>query len=141
MPREERIIQGLIFVYAADSGLTSAMIDSARKLLRRKGCSLCAITHGLAGERAEWTAFCATLGVPIDVHHRDDMPADVADLAGAALPCVLARVDGALEPLLGPDVLDRIDGGVAELETRLLTHAAMRGLALPRSDAAGAPRG
>ena len=46
-----RRIQRLVFVYAADSGLFHALVDSAKKLLMVKGCSLCAITHGLAGER------------------------------------------------------------------------------------------
>ncbi|HSL81751.1 MAG TPA: hypothetical protein VLF66_03190 [Thermoanaerobaculia bacterium] len=46
--RERRRIDRLILVYAAESGLTNAVVDSAKKLLMVKGCSLCAITHGLA---------------------------------------------------------------------------------------------
>lgn len=127
---DRRAIDRLIFVYAASSGLASAFLDSAKKVLKIKGCSLCAITHGLAGERSEWSDCKAELGVPIDIYHRDDMPQEVAAIAGGELPCVLAEVEGDLVPLLGPAVLDRMRGDVSDFKGRLLTHAAMRGLAI-----------
>ena len=126
-----RPIERLIFVYAADSGLASAFLDSAKKLLMIKGCSLCAITHGLAGERSEWSECKAEIGVPIDAFHRDDVPPDVAAAAAGGLPCVVAETDGERVLLLGPDVLDRMRGDVSDFKGRLMTHAAMRGLVIP----------
>lgn len=131
-----RPIDRLVFVYAADSGLWSAVVDSAKKLLTVKGCSLCAITHGLAGERSEWRECKDEIGVPIDVYHRDEIPDDVENATGGELPQVLARVGGELVPILGPDALDRMRGNVADFRGRLTIRAAMRGLELPTTTAA-----
>jgi hypothetical protein len=70
----QRTIDELILVYAADAGLVSALADSARKHFRLKGCTLCEITHGLAGERTEWQECTVAFGVPITCYHRDDVP-------------------------------------------------------------------
>ena len=136
-----RRVQRLVFVYAADSGLLSALVDSAKKLLMVKGCSLCAITHGLAGERSEWRDCREEIGVPIDIFHRDDMPPPVAAAAQNRLPCVLADTGDEIVPLLLPEVIDRLRGGVADLKGRLVAHAAMRQLVLPVVPEAGPPPG
>ena len=62
---EPRTIDRLIFVFAANSGLLSAAVDSAKKVLRLRGCSLCSITHGLAGEKREWSECREEIGVPV----------------------------------------------------------------------------
>ncbi len=131
MPDARRPIERLILVYGADSGRLNALVDSARKLLRIKGCSLCAITHGLAGERSEWSECREAFGVPVETYHRDEMPDDVAALVGAALPAVLAADGDGLQLLMGPEVLDRLHGDIADFRGRLVTHAAMKGLSLP----------
>jgi hypothetical protein len=131
MQDDKRPIERLVLVYGADSGRLNALVDSAKKLLRVKGCSLCAITHGLAGERSEWRECREALGVPIDTYHRDEMPPDVAAALGAGVPAVLAQSDGGLQMLMGPEVLDRLQGGISDFRGRLLTHAAMKGLSLP----------
>lgn len=123
-----RPIDRLILVYAADSGFANAFIDSAKKLLTVKGCSLCAITHGLLGERSEWRECREELGVPIDVYHRDEVPEEVAAVVGDRLPHVVAEVGSELVPVLGPEALDRMNGDVADFKGRLQTRAAMRGL-------------
>lgn len=126
-----RPIDRLILVYAADSGFASSVVDSAKKMLRLKGCSLCAITHGLAGERSEWRECREEIGVPVVIYHRDDVPEAVAAVAGDGLPCVLAEAEGELVPILGPETLDRMRGDVADFKGRLMARAAMRGLHLP----------
>ena len=103
-------IERLILVYGADSGRLNALVDSAKKLLRVKGCSLCAITHGLAGERSEWSECREAFGVPVDTYHRDEMPDDVAATVGGELPAVLASTEGGLHLLMGREVLDRLQG-------------------------------
>ena len=136
MPDARQPIERLILVYGADSGRLNALVDSAKKLLRVKGCSLCAITHGLAGERSEWSECREAFGVPVETYHRDEMPDDVAAAVGDELPAVLATTAGGLYLLMGRSVLDRLQGDVADFRGRLLTHAAMKGLSLPpRSDA------
>jgi hypothetical protein len=126
-----RSIDELVLVYAADAGRISALVDSARKLLTLKGCTLCAITHGLAGEKSEWKDCKAALGVPITCYHRDDQPAHIRQAAADRLPCVLARVDDEYRLLLGPESLERCNGKVADLKGRLRHHATLQGLELP----------
>lgn len=134
-----RPIDRLVLVYAADSGFASSVVDSARKLLKLKGCSLCAITHGLAGERSEWRECREEIGVPVEVYHRDDVPEAVSAAAGDSLPCVLAEADGELVPILGPEILERMRGDVADFKGRLIARAAMRGLHLPSAPAPSPP--
>lgn len=135
-----RRIQRLIFVYAAESGLLSAFVDSAKKLLMLKGCSLCAITHGLAGERHEWRECREEIGVPIEIFHSDDTPPEVFAVVDGNLPCVVADTGDDLVLLLRPEVIERVRGNVGDFRGRLAIHAAMRQLDLPMTPepAAGA---
>jgi hypothetical protein len=127
----KRMIDRLIFVFSADSGSFNAFLDSAKKLLRIKGCTLCAITHGLAGEKEEWRECKEELGVQIDYVHRDEVSEELRRVAGDNLPCVVAQANNELVFLLGPDVLDRCRGSVADLKGRLRIFAAMKQLELP----------
>ncbi len=124
-------IRRLILIYNADSGKLNALVDSARKVLRLNGCSLCSITHGLAGEKAEWRSCRAEIGVPIDTLHRDEIFGPLKQLVGDSLPCVVAETGDGPRLLLTPDVLERCRGSVDDFKGRLLTHAAMRDLEMP----------
>ena len=126
-----RSIQELVLVFNADSGRLNAWLDSARKLLGVGECSLCDITHGLAGEKQDWAACRSDLGVPVDALHRDELSEPLLHAVDGQFPCVVARTDEGYERLLGPDVLARCRGSVADFRGRLLTHAAMQDLALP----------
>jgi hypothetical protein len=126
-----RTLDRLILVYAADSGKVAAFVDSARKVLRLNGCTLCAITHGLLGEKEEWKDCKAELGVPIDYLHRDQLDAALRRLVGDELPVVLAESGGERIVLLGPDVLGRCKASVAELKGKIIWHARAKGLTLP----------
>jgi hypothetical protein len=129
----KRTIDRLIFVFSADSGALNAFLDSAKKVLRIKGCTLCSITHGLAGEKSEWRDCKEELGVPIEYVHRDEVSPDLQRVIGNNLPCVVAQTGGDLVLLLGPDVLERCRGSVADLKGRLNVFAAMNRLELPQS--------
>jgi hypothetical protein len=128
---DKRTIDRLILVFNADSGALSAWFDSARKLLRIRGCSLCATTHGLVGETPEWRRAKARLGVPVDHVHRDEIGPRLREVVGEGLPAIVAELGGERLLLLGPDVLDRSKGDVAALEGRLHEHASLKGLAFP----------
>ena len=128
---EPQQIHRLILIYNADSGMLSALADSARKVLRLNGCSLCSITHGLVSEKARWRSCRAEIGVPIDTLHRDELFGPVKRLVGDSLPCVVAETGDGPRLLLTPDVLERCRGSVGDFRGRLLTHAAMRDMELP----------
>jgi hypothetical protein len=129
--RERIPIERLLFIYAADGGKMSAWIDSAKKLLRLKGCTLCSLTHGLTGEKAEWRECKDELGVAVDYVHRDELTPAMREVVGGRLPCILAQAEGKLSVLLDPAALERCQGSVPDLRGRLRAHAAMAGLALP----------
>jgi hypothetical protein len=84
----------LLFVYRADSGLFNTLGDIGHKLFSPATypCQLCAITHGVFAERAEWRAFVESLGVPCEFLHRDQFrerfPGDATPL-----PAVFRLVD------------------------------------------------
>ena len=126
-----RSIQELVLVFNADSGRINAWLDSARKLFGAGECSLCDITHGLAGEKQDWVACRQDLGVPVAALHRDELNDSQRQVVDEQFPCVLARTSEGYERLLGPDVLSRCRGSVADFRGRLLTHAAMHDLAMP----------
>jgi hypothetical protein len=128
----KRKVDRLIFVFNADSGTVNALLDSARKLLRLNGCTLCTITHGLAGEKSEWRECKEEIGVPIDYVHRDEIDAGLAKIVEGQLPCVVAEAGSDRLLLLTPDVLDRCKGSVADLRGRLSYFASMNGLELPK---------
>ena len=124
-----RKIDGLVLVFDATSGPLGAVFDTAKKLLRIRGCALCAITHGALGERSEWRSCRAALGVPVEYFHKDDLPQVLHGKVGD-LPCILARVGEAFVPLVEPEVIARCGGSVAELRGKIVYHAARKGLAL-----------
>jgi len=127
----KRRIERLIFVFNAGSGSFNAFLDSARKVLQLKGCTLCTITHGLAGEKSEWKECKEEIGVPVDYVHKDEIWPALQSAVGSQLPCVVAEAGGELILLLTPDVLDRCKGSVADLKGRLSVFSSMKGLELP----------
>ena len=120
------------FVFSADSGSFNAFLDSARKLLRIKGCTLCSITHGLAGEKSEWRECKEEIGLPVDYVHRDEISRELKAVVGEQLPCIVAQAGNDLVLLLTPDVLERCQGSVADLKGRLHYFASVNGLEMPR---------
>lgn len=127
----KRPIDRLIFVFSAGSGTFNAMLDSAKKLLQLKGCALCTITHGLAGEKDEWKSCREELGIPVDYVHSDEIGPELEAATERRLPCVVAVSGEDLVLLLAPDVLERCRGDVADLKGRLRVHATMRGFEPP----------
>lgn len=127
----KRSIDRLLFVFSADSGTFNAFLDSARKLLRIKGCTLCSITHGLAGEKSEWRDCKEEIGLPVDYVHRDEVSDELRRVVGDKLPCIVAQTGNDLVLLLAPDVLERCQGSVADLKGRLHYFASINRLEMP----------
>jgi hypothetical protein len=79
-----------LLVYNADSGLASALFDSAHKLLspRTYECNLCALTHSLLGPKQEWSAFLQTLPEKPEFLHRDEFMKQYPACAHTLLPAI-----------------------------------------------------
>ncbi len=90
-----------LFVYNADSGLASALFDSAHKLLSPATyeCNLCALTHGLTGPKKAWTEFLKSLPEEPDFLHRDEFKEQYPEHAGVALPAIF-RIENRKATLL-----------------------------------------
>lgn len=128
---ERHTIDRLLFVFNADSGKWNAFVDSARKLFMVNGCALCSITHGLTGEKSAWKDCRDELGVPIDYVHRDELSDRLRKVIEDNVPCVVAEVNGEYTVLMGPDVLERCRGSVADFKGRLSLYASMKGMLFP----------
>jgi hypothetical protein len=129
----EHRIDRLSFIFDANSGFGSALVDSVRKVIRLNGCDLCAITHGITGEKKEMASCRESLGVQVDYVHRDEMDAEMVEATGNRLPAVLAHSGSSAFLLLDRDVISRCKGSVGDLRGRIGFYAAKLGLALPEA--------
>jgi hypothetical protein len=125
-----RRVDSIVGIYDADGGLLGELRYAARKVTGRGHCSLCDLTHRGVRRRADWQRACDRRSVPVELLHRNERPADVEALTGERIPCVLARVDGGLLTLLGPDDLDACEGDVDAFDRRLDRAVADYGLTL-----------
>lgn len=103
----------LVGVYDADGTLGGEIRYWLGARIGLAHCSLCDVTHGLFTERSEWRDWRASLDVPFELFHRDDMPTDVA-MATSVLPVVVARTAEGIETLLGATELDQCEGDLRQ---------------------------
>ncbi len=113
-------MQTLVFIYNANSGFISGMIDSAHKALSPETyqCELCALTHGFFGAKKAWKDFMARINVDTQFYHLDDAPAELKGLAQeSGLPCII-RLDSSNETslLLDKQALASLDSLEALIE-------------------------
>ncbi|CAA9396025.1 MAG: hypothetical protein AVDCRST_MAG47-3137 [uncultured Nocardioidaceae bacterium] len=110
-------------MYDADGGLRGEASYVIGKLLGRRHCSLCDITHSPVRRRPEWDAMVARLGLSLRLAHLNELTAverEVVDEVDA--PVVLVLGEGRPRPLLRRDELESAGGDLGRFET-LLTEA------------------
>jgi hypothetical protein len=129
--RPPATIERLVGVYDADGGLVGEARYVIGHLLGRLECALCDITHGPLRRKRDFDALAARLGVPFELVHRNERRPEVAAATGAALPCVVAEVDGEVVTVLDRDDLRQCGGDVAAFEQRLRSALDARTLRLP----------
>jgi hypothetical protein len=85
----------LVFVYNADSGPITLLVDAAHKALAPKTypCNLCRLTYGFVRPKPRWRAFVSSLPLPATFLHRDEFRAVAPDRSGDALPAVYVEDD------------------------------------------------
>ncbi len=110
----------LIGVYDADGSLRGEVSYVVGKLLGRRHCALCDITHSPVRRKPQWNAMVADLGVRFDLRHRDELTAAEADaVRGVPLPVVLAEDPDGLRVLLDSRRLDTCGGDVDRFRSLL----------------------
>jgi hypothetical protein len=127
MPGETAQVERLIGVYDADGSVRGELTYLVGHLIGTRSCALCDISHGRLRRRPSFDEAIAGLGVPFDLVHRDERPADLVDLA-VPLPYVVARVDGGTVLLLGRDDLVACAGDPELFVTRIRSSIADAGL-------------
>jgi len=113
----------LLFVYNANSGLAAALFDSAHKLISPETyeCNLCALTHGLAGPKREWSAFLKSLPESPTFLHRDEFLKSHPGQADTPLPAIFQQQNADLQLVADGNQLARMKN-LDEL-TRLVAGA------------------
>lgn len=106
----------LIGVYDAEGGLLGEAAYLWGKVRGTRHCSLCDITHSNVRRRPAWARLVAALGLPVDLLHLNELPADVAEaVKDHGAPVILVRTAHGLRPLVLPGELDGLDGSVEAL--------------------------
>jgi hypothetical protein len=114
-------LTGLVGVYHADGGPIGEARYVIGKLLGTAHCALCDVTHSPLRRKPEWDRMVATLGVPFELLHLNEMPPDIAAAtARHGSPVVLARLPhGRVEPVLLPAELELVGGSVQSFAVAL----------------------
>ena len=103
----------LIGVYDADGSLRGEVSYVLGKILGRRHCALCDITHSPVRRKPRWDAMVASLGIRFDLRHRDELTSDEATaVRDVPLPVVLAEDAAGLRLLLDSRQLDTCGGDV-----------------------------
>jgi len=120
-------VQRYVGVYDADGGIVGELRYVVGHLLGRTECALCDITHSPVRRKRSWDAMVASLPVPFDLRHRNELTdSEEQALARNALPMVAAEgEDGSWVVLLDPDALRACDGDVAAFAARLRAAASV----------------
>ncbi len=106
----------LIFVYNADSGLVSTLLDIGHKIVSPQtySCNLCALTHSTFSMRDEWKQFVANLGCQIEFLHRDEL-GERYSLHDIPLPAIFLKTATGLRPWIEQEDINRCQS-LAELK-------------------------
>ncbi len=96
----------LVFVYNAEAGLMSGMMDSLHKTLSPDTyeCALCAVTHGFFTMDKTWRAYLKALPLDAVFFHRKDFALAHPDVK-VTLPVIMLERDSGITPLLSADDL------------------------------------
>lgn len=125
-----RTIERLLGVYDADGTVVGEIGYVVGHLLGRRACALCDISHGVLRRRPAFDEAVASLGVPVEMLHRDEQPAGLAAVTQGELPCVVAEGDGECAVLLDRAALAACEGDPAVFAAAIRAVATERGLAL-----------
>ncbi len=109
----------LIGVYDADGGLLGELAYLTGRLLGVARCALCEISHDASGEKPAFQATRRSIGVPLEMTHRNQVSAEVRGLVAGRTPCVVGETDEGYEVLLGRPQLEACRGDVLCLEAAL----------------------
>ena len=97
----------LVFVYNAESGKLSALLDLGHKMVSPESykCNLCSLTHGNFTEQKEWKRFKESTSLNLIFLHKDEFEREYGKRF--SYPIVLKR-DKELEVFISTEELNEI---------------------------------
>lgn len=112
----------LLGVYNADGGIVGELRYVIGHARGTTTCGLCDITHGRVRRKPAFDAMTATVDVPFDLTHRNELDAhERAALTGLTLPIVVAeRPKGTFHVVCDRAALDGCDGDVDALHALIV---------------------
>jgi len=105
----------IIFVYNADSGFVSSLLDIGHKVISPDtySCNLCKMTYGVIREREEWKKYRESSRDEMEFLHKDEFENKYKEKR--AYPIILKMNDlNQLEELINKEELERMNS-VSEL--------------------------
>jgi hypothetical protein len=126
----DRRIERLVGVYDADGGLVGELRYVVGRVLGRRHCALCDVTHRGLRPKRQWAALCDALPVPVELVHLDGRSGSVRQASLGRTPCVLAQVDDELVVLVEARDIAACRGDVSVFEEHLRQAARSRHLLL-----------
>ncbi|WBU88200.1 GTPase [Cellulophaga omnivescoria] len=115
------MIQEIIFVYNAKSGIGNAMLDSAHKIFSPStyNCNLCNITFGVFTEDNVWKKFRSTNNLELQFLHKDEFKKKFVgnEFVNTTLPVIFKKEKGELTPLIAADELNDLKNSVELIAT------------------------
>jgi hypothetical protein len=101
------VIRRLIGVYDAKGSFGGEVAYSVGKILGRRHCALCEITHGWSPVEKRASRACrAGLPVPFELVHLDGRTPAITEASEGRTPTVLAETDEGLVELVDSDALN-----------------------------------
>jgi len=103
----------LIFVYNANSGTVSSILDGLHKIVSPStyDCNLCAITFGNFSEDKIWKAFREESEAEMDFYHKDEFLKQFRSkwLPKYDFPVLLSEENGELEMFIDSQELNNLE--------------------------------
>ena len=112
-------VHKLSCVYQADGGIVGELRYLAGKLRGTAHCSLCDITHGLAGKKSAFARCEQRVGIPIELVHLNERSEELLGFTQGKTPCVVGHTDCGLVMLLDAETLEQLSGSVSAFESAL----------------------
>ena len=101
-----RRVLEVVGVYDAKGSVAGELAYVFGKLVGRRHCALCDITHGALRRRRSFDAVTESLDVPFDLRHLDELTPDIAEAVAGRPPRVFGRTSDGLVLLADADELE-----------------------------------
>ena len=87
------MIEEIVFIYNAKSGLFNAFLDFSHKIISPKTyeCKLCAITYNNLGKEKKWKAYLKSLDFKKTFYYTDNLSSINYINADTKMPCIFLK--------------------------------------------------